>query len=189
MQDSVSPYQPNRYIKDIMGGQLVSITGGLLAGLILAVRLKHLYLLPGFFILFPGFLELQGDINTTIAARVGSFLHTNDIKKADHFHDREIKNNLWASFLLVIVTSLYLGIFSFFLSFLILHKLVFRLIFVSFLAGLGVNLILIPLTLVTSVWLYKERHDPDNIMGPFLTSLSDIFSVIVLTLIIGTLAS
>lgn len=187
MKESVSPYKPRQYVRDIFESQLVSIIGGLLAGTILAVRVEHLHLLSGFFILFPGFLELQGDINTTIAARTGSLIHTKGIKKVDEIKDPQVKANLLAALTLSAVSSFSLGILCFLLTYLILKKIVLKLVIISFLSGLAVSLILVPLTLVTSVWLYKKGYDPDNIMGPFLTSLTDIISVVVLILVIGAL--
>lgn len=187
MKDLVSPYQPKQYIKDIIGGQFISVTGGLLAGLILASRIGHLELLPGFFILFPGFLELQGDLNGTLAARIGSLIHLDGIKSVDELKDPHVKENLLATFTLSLVASLILGIFAFLLSLLVLKKAVFELIFICFLASILAGLILIPITLGVAVWLYKKGHDPDNIMGPFVTSFGDVVSVVSLVLAIGFL--
>lgn len=189
MKDSVSPYQPRQYVGDILKGQLISVVGGILAGIFLASRLDDLKLLPGFFILFPGFLELQGDINTTLAARIGSLLHTKGIESIDELRDPQAKSNLLAAFLLSAVASLSLGVLSFLLTALFLRQIIFELVFISFLAGLLVSSLLIPLTLITSAWLYKKGYDPDNVMGPILTSLTDIMSVIVLILLIGVLTS
>lgn len=184
MKDLVSPYQPRQYIKDIIGGQFISVAGGLLAGFILASQIGHLELLPGFFILFPGFLELQGDLNGTLAARIGSLIHLNGIKGVDELKDPHVKENLLAASALSLATSLILGIFVFLLSLLVLKKAVFELIFICFLASILAGLILIPITLGLAVWLYKKGHDPDNIMGPFVTSLGDIVSVVALILAI-----
>lgn len=187
VRDLVSPYKPKQYIRDIFEGQIVSILGGILAGTILASRIENLQFLPGFFILLPGFLELQGCINSTLAARTGSLVHTKGVEKADGLKDYYVKVNLFSSFILSVVSSLILGIFILFLTLLILKKLVLQLVLVSFLSSLIVSLILIPLTLASSVWLYKRGYDPDNIMGAFLTSVTDIVSVIVLILVIKTI--
>lgn len=185
MRDLVSPYQPRQYIRDILGGQIISIFGGILAGTILASKIENVQFLPGFFILLPGFLELQGCINGSLAARIGSLLHTKGVEKVDNLKDSQVRANLFSSFLLSIAASLILGIFILFLTLLIFKRLVFRLVLISFLSSLLVSLILIPLTLVSSVWLYKKGYDPDNIMGPFLTSTTDVISIIVLILVIG----
>lgn len=184
MRKSISPYQPKQYVRDILKGQAISLIGGVSAGFILASRVESLKILPGFFILFPGFLELQGAINATLAARIGSLVHIKGVEKADEIRDPQVKANFGAALILSVVTSLCLGILSLLLAFLILKRIVIKLILVSFLAGTIVSLSLIPLTLATSVWLYKKGYDPDNVMGPFLTSVTDFISVIVLIIII-----
>lgn len=184
MKDSVSPYQPRQYIRDIIEGQLVSITGGLLAGFILASHVGRFDLFPGFFILFPGFLEFQGSLNGTLAARIGSRIHRNGLKSVDELTDLYVKENLLATIALSLTGSFLLGIFAFLLSFLILKKTVFELIFICLFASILAGLILIPTTLIFTILLYKKRHDPDNIMGPLVTTLSDIASVISLILAI-----
>lgn len=187
MKDLVSSYQPRQYVKDIVEGQMVSIIGGILAGVILVSRVDGLKLLPGFFILFPGFLELQGAINASLAARIGSLFHTKGLKVADELNDPLVKTNFMAALILSLVSSLFLGGLSLLLTFIIFKKIVIKLILVSSIAGIAVSLIITPLTLGASVWLYKRGHDPDNIMGPFLTSATDIISVLVLILVIGAL--
>lgn len=187
MKDSVSPYQPRQYIKDIIGGQLVSVVGGLLTGFILAFRVDRLGLLPGFFILFPGFLELQGSLNGTLAARIGSLIHLSGIESVDELTDPRIKENLMVTFALSLTASLILGIFALFLSYLVLGVTIFSLISISFLASVFASLILIPTTFMMAVWSYKKGYDPDNIMGPFVTSFGDMISVISLIVATGLL--
>lgn len=187
MKATVSPYQSRQYIKDIIGGQFISVVGGLLTGFILASRVEYLELLPGFFILFPGFLELQGSLNGTLAARIGSVIHLGGIERVDELTDLRVKENLIATFSLCLIASLILGIFAFFLTYLILGEIIFPLIFISFLASVLVSFILIPTTFMIAVWAYKKGYDPDNIMGPFVTSLGDIASVISLIIATGLL--
>jgi len=45
-------------------------------------------------------------------------------------------------------------------------------------AGIIVNAIEIPLTLFTTFYLFRKGHDPNNIMGPFITSTGDVTSII-----------
>lgn len=187
MNNLVSPYQPRQYIKDIIRGQFVSVVGGLLAGFILASRVDHLELLPGFFILFPGFLELQGSLNGTLAARIGSLIHLGRIESVDELTDPRVKENLMATFALCLSASFILGIFAFFLSYLILSEAIFSLILISLLASILSSLVLIPTTFIMVVWSYKKGYDPDNIMGPFVTSLGDMIGIISLIVATGLL--
>jgi cation transporter-like permease len=41
---------------------------------------------------------------------------------------------------------------------------------------------MIPLTTRTVVWLWRHGHHPENIMGPYITTIGDIISVVSLIL-------
>ena len=72
----------SRDFLEILSSQLVALTGGILAGTLLAIFTDRLFILPGFLILLPGFLELKGAIAGSMAARLGTELHTRKIKAA-----------------------------------------------------------------------------------------------------------
>jgi mgtE-like transporter len=54
----------------------------------------------------------------------------------------------------------------------------YRIIGIALIAGLLSNLIEIPLTVLTTFWLFRHGHDPNNIMGPYVTTTGDISSII-----------
>ena len=49
---------------------------------------------------------------------------------------------------------------------------------IPLIAGIIANTIEIPLTLFTTLYLFKKGYDPNNIMGPFVTSTGDIISIL-----------
>ena len=53
-----------------------------------------------------------------------------------------------------------------------------KIIYIAVAAGLMSNAILIPLTVWFNLWLFRRGHDPNNIMGPYITTIGDIISVI-----------
>ena len=60
----------------------------------------------------------------------------------------------------------------------ILNILTVKIIFLPLFAGIIANAIEIPLTFFVTIYLFKKGHDPNNIMGPFVTSTGDITSII-----------
>lgn len=167
----------NTEFKEIFTSQIVSIIGGLIAGTILAVYVEKLLLLPGMFLLLPGFLEMRGNISATFASRISSglFLGVINPKK---LKTKIILGNFMASFLLVLMISLFLGIVAFSFTYFLFKILNFKIILVALIAGLISNAIEVPLTFFATMYLYKKGHDPNNIMGPFVTSTGDITSII-----------
>src|SRR3989344_4636173 len=55
-----------------------------------------------------------------------------------------------------------------------------KLILIAVIAGIIANIIEIIITLVVTFYLFRKGHDPNNVMGPFLTSTGDISSIIAL---------
>jgi len=163
--------------KEIFSSQLVSVFGGLLTGTILAVYTDKLLLIPGMLILIPGFLEMRGNISGSFASRLSSGLFLGVINPK-HNNTKLIRGNLLASFFLAFVVSLSLGLIAFGFNYLILRILIPKIILIPLIAGIIVNAIEIPLTLFTTFYLFRKGHDPNNIMGPFITSTGDVTSII-----------
>ena len=175
----------DKEFKEIFSAELISIVGGLLAGIALVLYTDKLLLIPGMLILLPGFLEMRGNISGSLASRISSglFLKVIPIKKVN---SKIIQGNFIASFLLAIIVTLSLGIVAFLLTFFLFHVSEPILIIVPIIAGVIANLIQIPLTLFLTFFLFRRGHDPNNIMGPFLTSSGDVISIgaLLLTLVI-----
>jgi len=163
--------------KEMLGTQLVSVMGGLIAGTILAIYTDKIFLIPGMLILIPGLLEMRNSIDGSFASRLsaGLFLH---VINPDHKKTKIIKGNLFAAFFLGIIVSFCLGTIAFAFNYFVLHTKTIEIIFIPVIAGLIANLIELPLTLIATLYLFKKGYDPNNIMGPFITSTGDIISVI-----------
>lgn len=165
--------------RDMMSAELISVTGGLFAGFILAFMMNRLEIIPGLFILLPGFLEMRGNISGTLSGRLSSGLFMKAIKPRFR-RGRILKGNIIASFLLGAVISLVLGSIAYFASYYIFGVADAGIILIAFAAGLMANAIEIPLTIFTTFWLFRRGHDPNNIMGPYITMTGDVVSIIAL---------
>lgn len=171
----------DKNFKDILQSQLVSIAGGLIAGTFLAVYTEKLLLIPGMLILLPGFLEVRGNISGSFAARLSSGLFLKVIHPT-RIKTHIIKGNLLASFFLATIVSFILGAIAFLFTYLVTGIVSYKIIIVPVIAGIVANAVEIPLTMIMTFYLFKKGHDPNNIMGPFVTSTGDITSIIALLL-------
>ncbi len=167
----------DKNFKEIFSSQIVSVIGGLIVGTILAIHTERMLLIPGMLILLPGFLEMRGNISGSFASRLSSGLFLKVIKP-NKINTKVIRGNLAASFLQVIIVSLALGLIAFLFNFLALHILTPRIILIPVIAAIIANIVEIPLTLFTTFYLFKKGHDPNNIMGPFVTSTGDVTSTV-----------
>lgn len=169
--------------KEIFSSQIISMIGGLLGGTILAICTNKMILIPGMLILLPGFLEMRGNISGTFASRLSSGLFLGVIKP-NKMRTKIIKGNLAASFLLAIFVSLILGMVAFLFNLIILKMVIPKIILIPLIAGIIANAIEITLTLFATFYLFKKGHDPNNIMGPFVTTTGDVTSILSLLLTI-----
>jgi mgtE-like transporter len=173
----------DKSFKEIFLSQVVSILGGLIAGTFLAVYVDKILLIPGMFILLPGFLEMRGNISGSFASRLSSglFLRVVNPKK---FGTKMIRGNLFAAVLLAVIVSFALGIVAFLFNYFLFHIYTPQIILIPLIAGIIANVIEVPLTLFFTFYFFRKGHDPNNIMGPFVTSTGDVTSVIALLIAI-----
>lgn len=166
----------DRNFKEIFLSQIVSIIGGLIAGTFLALHTDKLILIPGMLILLPGFLEMRGSISGSLASRISSGLFLGVIKP-NQKRSAIVHGNLIASFFLALAVSALLGIIAAGVNYFTLGIFTPSIIIIPVIAGVIANLIEIPLTLSVTFALFKRGHDPNNIIGPFVTSTGDIVSI------------
>ena len=170
--------------KEIFSSELVSIIIGLFAGILLAIYTKKILLIPGMLILLPAFLEMRGSLDGSLSSRISSGLFLG-VVKPKKYNTPIIKGNEKASILLALGLSLLLGFIVFLINYFIFGIVYVNIIFLPLLAAIFSSLIEIPLIIAITFYLFRKGHDPNNIMGPFLTSTGDVASI--LGLLIGVL--
>ncbi len=173
----------NKEFIEILSSEFISVTGGLFAGSILAFFTNKLLLVPGLLVLIPGFLEMRGSIAGSLSARLSSALHLGTLSPKSH-DNKLLRANVVAAWILVLVASLVLGIVAYIASLMFFKINEPNIIYVSFIAAIISNILLLPLTTRTTIWLYKKGYDPDDIMGPYNTTIGDITSVLAILLAI-----
>ncbi|MBU2639937.1 MAG: magnesium transporter [Nanoarchaeota archaeon] len=157
--------------EEIIFSQAFSIIGGLTAGTLLAIYTDRILLIPGLFILLPGFLEMGNAISGSLSARISSKLHLRELT-----HSILIKNII-ASFVLIILSSISLGAITYLLSRFIFGIDNLRLILIPIVAAVISGIILLPLTSKITITLYHHHEDPDNLIGASSTTLGDIINI------------
>lgn len=169
--------KPISDFREMLTAELVSVTGGIAAGTILAFSTDRLQLVPGLFILMPGFLAMRGSIAASLAARIGTALHARR-KGAAKERSSFGKQNIHASFLLALVVSLILGLVSYVTTKLVFGVDVPEILFIAIIAAFISNVLMIPLAFASTVWLFNRGYDPDDIMGPYITTVGDVVSIV-----------
>ncbi|TMT85349.1 hypothetical protein E2L06_01525 [Haloterrigena sp. H1] len=162
---------------------VVSLAGGIFAGSVLGSEgmTEGFERFPGMLLLLPAFLATRGNVYGALGARISSGLHQGMIDP-EFSWDRRLVNAVVASFINGIGVSVFIAV----LSWGILQVLgresarLIELISIMVVSGVltSTTLIFGLLTLVFAS--YEYGLDPDNLIGPIVTTLGDFFGVVFL---------
>jgi len=165
---------------------LVSLVAGLFAGTILGSEAMRdgIESVPGILVLLPAFLATRGGVYGSLGARLSSGLHQGVIEPRITT-DRRLSNAVIASFVNGMVVSVFIAVAAFFVLWITGGGgNLLQLVGIMVVAGL-LSAILMLSVLVTVVFIgYRRGLDPDNIVGPLVTTLGDVFGVVFLLIAI-----
>lgn len=176
--------QLRKMVKESFFSEVLSISGGTLAGLFLAssVMKNLLENFPGLLIMVPGFLGLRGNILGAVSARVGTGLHMGLIEPKITLKGDTAMNLVASLFLSMFVNAL-IGVLAYFVSVILgVNAVLWKLMVVGALSGALASVIVGPFTIMLTILIFRRGVDPDSVMGPLVTSVGDITAVICLFL-------
>ncbi|MFA9503138.1 magnesium transporter [Natrinema sp. H-ect1] len=162
---------------------VVSLAGGVFAGSVLGSEgmTAGFERFPGLLLLLPAFLATRGNVYGALGARISSGLHQGMIDP-EFSWDRRLVNAVAASFINGIGISVFIAV----LSWGILQLLgrdsarLIELIGIMLVSGVLTSFTLIFGMLALVFASYEYGLDPDNLIGPIVTTLGDIFGVVFL---------
>lgn len=165
-------------IKESLIALLICAIGDLCAGLILGKMTFFLEAFPGLLVIIPGAIGMRGNIFGSFASRLSTSLHIGIISPKFKFSEY-LNYNIFSSFVLTLVLSLFLAIIAKVLC-LILHQpsmSIIDFILISVIAGIISNLIMLPITMFVSFKSFEHGWDPDNITSPIIAAFGDLFTL------------
>jgi mgtE-like transporter len=165
-------------IKESLIALLICAIGDLCAGVILGKMTFFLEAFPGLLVIIPGAIGMRGNIFGSFASRLSTNLHIGIISPKFEFSE-DLNYNIFSSFVLTLVLSLFLAVIAKILCF-ILHQPsmdVIDFILICVIAGIISNLIMLPITMFVSFKSFKHGWDPDNITSPIIAAFGDLFTL------------
>lgn len=165
-------------IKESLIALLICAIGDLIAGIVLGKMTFFLETFPGLLVIIPGAIGMRGNIFGSFASRLSSNLHIGIISPKFEF-SQDLNYNIFSSFVLTLVLSLFLGIIAKILC-VLLHQPSMDLIdfiLISIVAGIISNLIMLPITMFVSFKSFEHGWDPDNITSPIIAAFGDLFTL------------
>ena len=160
----------------------IALGGGLFAGLVLEGLVESVERFPGLLVMVPVFLATRGNVYGALGGRIASGLHQGLIEPHFERNDRLV-NAVLASFVNGIGISIVIGI----ITWLVLSilpgwepALLIELVGIMFVAGFLTSFVMIVGLLLLIFTGFRYGYDPDNLVGPIVTTLGDIFGMLFL---------
>ena len=172
---------------------LVSLVAGLFAGTILGSETMRagIETVPGVLLLLPAFLATRGGVYGSLGARLSTGLHQGVIEPTFDL-DRRLTNAIVASFVNGMLVSVFIAVITYLTLFLLGGQgNLFELLGIMIVAGF-LSAVLMISVLITVIFVgFRRGLNPDNVIGPVVTTLGDVFGVLFLLVgiyVVGVIA-
>ncbi|MFW5918095.1 MAG: magnesium transporter [Haloferacaceae archaeon] len=161
---------------------LVSLLAGLFAGTVLGSgpMREGIASVDGLLLLLPAFLATRGGVYGSLGSRLSTGLHQGLIEPRFALDER-LTNAVVASFVNGMTISLFIAVVTYvvLLAFGVQGNLL-RLIAILVIAG-GMSAVVMIAVLLSVLFVgYRRGLDPDNMIGPVVTTVGDVFGVVFL---------
>lgn len=157
---------------------LASAVGGLFAGSILGGMEAELSAVRGLLVMVPAFLAIRGSVYGSLGSRLSSALHQGLLEPSFAYDDRlasavgaAVLNGITASCAAAVLTAGILPVLGRPVA--PLTMLVSIAVVGGFLAGLALTAVVVTVAFVG----YRRRLDPDDLVGPAVTTAGDVFGM------------
>ena len=165
---------------------VVSTIGGI--GL-QALEEKLLVFIP-MLILVPALNHMTGSFGTIISSKFTTDLYLGKVGR-NWWKSRDIQNLFRSVMIVSFLTALYVSIlasaFSMYQGFPLTIELFFKMVLLSITANLCLVSLIFVVSAVAGLYIYSEKKDPNNFLIPLTTSLADLGSMIIFSLMIAFL--
>ncbi|PUA31891.1 MAG: hypothetical protein B9J98_05200 [Candidatus Terraquivivens tikiterensis] len=172
-----------KIVKESTVAEILSVSGGVVAGIILSSMTGILERVPGLLAAIPAFLNMRGAVFSSFGARISTRLHIGELEPKYRLRGLALEEAL-AAFTLGISQSVLIGMLAYVVSlFMGTSPSLLHLLGIFAIAGILSNVIMIVITFYSDVWLYRRGIDPNNVIGPYITTIGDTIGL--LTIIIS----
>ncbi len=171
-----------KIVKESTVAEIVSVSGGVIAGITLSAMTGIIKEIPGVMVAIPAFLNMRGAVFTSFGARISTWLHLGELKPVYRIKGLALEE-VAASFVLGVSQSILIGFLAYIVSFFMGAIPSLPILLGLFtIAGALSNIILITITYYSDIFLYKRGIDPENVIGPYITTVGDTIGLLCIIL-------
>jgi len=162
---------------------LLSAVGGLFAGSLLGGMETELRAVEGLLVVVPAFLAIRGSVYGSLGSRLSSGLHQGLLDPTFEYDER-LGAAVQAALLNGIAASMAAAVLAFCLLTLLGQQVapLWMLVVIALVGGVLSGIALSVVIVVVVFAGYRRGLDPDNLIGPVMTTAGDIFGMATLFL-------
>jgi cation transporter-like permease len=140
-------------------------------------------------ILLPALNDLIGNFGTTISSKFTTMLFMGEIGKKSIWSSKKIHQIFGIITGVSLMAALYISILSYFISvlkgfpldFLLLGKI----IEISLISVMVLTVFIFFVSIAGGMYIYKKDEDPDNFLIPITTSIADLGSMLIFSILVS----
>ncbi len=170
-------YRPISW-KEIALGQVVALSGSLVAGLLLELNKHTFALFAGAFLLLPGVIDLAASITGAMCAKINHRLEASDETL------RIVEGSVLFALLLSVTSGFVVGVTGGLVGTFFFHASFWQICALGEATMVGVGVIAYPAMALLTLGIRTMGVDPDNVVGPVETGFTDMLTILVASLIV-----
>lgn len=181
----------NKSVRESLPALLLSGFFSLFAGYLMTMMTGELEHFPGLFVLIVPIIGLRGAASSAFASRFSSSFHLGLVDKTmNSFLRGDAMENIKGYLASAILVSILIGFLSYYSCVMqnIPHMSLMLFLVIATISGVLSTLMLGVSVVLLTWWAVNAGWEPANIVIPLLTTLGDIFGVVIVYLVIISLA-
>lgn len=152
---------------------------------------QNLFFLLPLIILIPALNDMTGDYGGIIASRFTTMLYLGRIKEKNWWKSHELRRLFSEVFIIGTFSAVYItvlaSVLAWFKDYAMTWTAFQRILLIALLTTWLLILVLFVMCVLGGFYVYKHKHDPDNYLIPLATSIADLGSMAVLTVLVRAL--
>lgn len=164
--------------KQMAIGQFVSLLGAIIAGLALDINKETIAAFAGAFVVLPGVFDLSGSLGASLSAKINHRLEDNRASAIKIF-----TSSLFFTYGIALAAGLLVALVGGAIAALFFNADFGKVFLLTEISIALCCLIGMPFIGLLSIVLRKFKVNPDDVVGPIESSITDILSVILLSVV------
>lgn len=155
-----------------------------------SIKESVFFLLP-LIILLPALNDMTGDYGSVVASRFTTLLYLGKIKEKQWWRSHLLHRMLGEVLIIGTLSAIYItvlaSIIASFKGFAMQWDVFQRILLISLTTTWLLVLVLFVACVLGGFYVYKRHHDPDNYLIPLATSIADLGSMVILSVLVRAL--